>query len=194
MTVGSCLAIARKHSEIAVGGLFGVMVAQTIGYGLVFDFSFFLRNLSVAGGLLMLLAEASSKRKSLFAGLPSLSETDKSTYLQLFGRILLVFLFISFSMNGEFSLLRVAVSVIALIGCIMVVIGFKAKMTAWFLVTFLCISNVVLNNWWSLHHNHPRRDFLKYDFFQTLSIMGGFLLLANLGAGEYSYDEKKKNF
>ncbi|KAI8895051.1 SURF4 family-domain-containing protein [Globomyces pollinis-pini] len=195
MLIGSILAILKKHSEIAVAGLGGVIISQWIGYGLIFDSNFFFRNLSVAGGLLMLLADAySSKKKKLFAGLPSLNQTDKSTYLQLFGRILLVFLFLSFVFTGEFSILRLVVSIVGLIGCVMVVIGFKAKYTAWILITILSISNVLLNNWWSLHHAHPRRDFLKYDFFQTLSIMGGFLLLANLGAGGISVDEKKKNF
>ncbi len=164
----------------------------------------------------MLLADAySGQKKKIFAGLPTVNERDKSTYLQLFGRILLVFLFLTFVFSGEFSILRLIVSVVGLIGCVMVVIGFKAKYTAWILITILCVSNVVLNNWWSLHHGHPKRfplrnllicrDFLKYDFFQTLSIMGGFLLLANLGAGGISVDgtlphnpnshiENKKNF
>lgn len=158
MLIGSVLAIAKKHTEIAVAGLGAVIVSQWIGYGLLFDSNFFLRNLSVAGGLLMLLADSySSQRKQLFAGLPSLNETDKSTYLQLFGRILLVFLFLTFVFSGEFSVLRLVVSVVGLIGCVMVVIGFKAKYTAWILITLLSVSNVFLNNWWTLHHAHPKR-------------------------------------
>ncbi|KAI9017070.1 SURF4 family-domain-containing protein [Gaertneriomyces semiglobifer] len=195
MTTGSLMAIAKKNTEYAVGLLFFVIISQSLGYGLLFDSAFFFRNLSVAGGLFMLLADSmASKRRTIFAGLPSLNENDKATYLQLLGRVLLVFLFLSFIFAGEFSALRLGVSLVAFAGCIMVVVGFKAKYSAWMLVAFLSISNVVLNNWWNLHHNHPQRDFLKYDFFQTLSIMGGFLLLTNLGPGGLSMDEKKKAF
>ncbi|KAJ3415480.1 hypothetical protein HDV05_004922 [Chytridiales sp. JEL 0842] len=196
MITCSCMAIAKKYTEYAVAGLFAVVLSQSLGYGLLFDSSFLFRTLSVCGGLLMLLADAmnSSKRRTIFAGLPTLSETDRTTYIQLFGRILLVFLFMSFIFAGELSMIRLVVALISFVGCIMVVIGFKAKWSAWMLITFLSISNVVLNNWWTLHHNHPKRDFQKYDFFQTLSIMGGFLLLVNLGPGGLSMDEKKKNF
>jgi hypothetical protein len=119
---------------------------------MIFDANFFFRNLSVIGGLLMLLADAyHSKRKNLFAGLPTLNETDKSMYIQLTGRILLVFLFLSNIFTGQFTALRVVVSIVGLIGCVMVVIGFKAKYSAWMMIAFLSLSNVVLNNWWSLH-------------------------------------------
>ncbi|KAI8799712.1 SURF4 family-domain-containing protein [Cladochytrium replicatum] len=196
MLVASTLAVARRYTEYAVAGLSLVVVAQSIGYGFIFDSSFFFRALSVVGGLLMLLADAfaSSKRKVIFAGLPSINETDKNAYIQLFARILLVGLFLSFIVQGEFTFLRLTVSAIALVGCVMVVVGFKARWSAWMLVAFLSIFNVVLNSWWNLPEAHPQRDFLKYDFFQTLSIVGGFLLLVNLGPGGLSVDEKKKNF
>ncbi|KAG9548831.1 SURF4-domain-containing protein, partial [Aureobasidium melanogenum] len=51
MTVSSFMIIVRKHSEYAVAGLFGVVITQALGYGLIFDLNFFLRNLSVMGGL-----------------------------------------------------------------------------------------------------------------------------------------------
>lgn len=57
MTVGSLMAIAKKWTTMSVGLLTGVVVLQSIGYGLVFDFNFFFRNLSLIGGLLMLLSE-----------------------------------------------------------------------------------------------------------------------------------------
>lgn len=85
MLVGSVLAIAKKHTEYAVGGLFIVMLSQAFGYGLAFDFNFFVRNLSILGGLLMLLADyyMSTKKKTLFAGIPSVSENDRTVYLQV---------------------------------------------------------------------------------------------------------------
>ena len=36
MLVGSYMVVARKHTEIGVGALLGVVVAQAIGYGIVF--------------------------------------------------------------------------------------------------------------------------------------------------------------
>ncbi|KAK9768676.1 ER-derived vesicles protein erv29 [Basidiobolus ranarum] len=192
MIIGSIMAITKKHTQYAVIGLFAVVISQTLGYDLLFDFKFFLRNLSLIGGLLMLLADAFHKRQTSFAGLPSVSEIDKSTYFQLAGRILLIFLFLSFVFAGELTLLRVISSIVGFIACTMVVVGFKAKLSAMFLVLFLSIFNVLINNWWSIHHAHPSRDFVKYDFFQTLSVMGGLMLLVSMGPGGLSVDEQKK--
>lgn len=197
LTMLSCsiLAVSKMHTEYACAGLAFVVISQAIGYGLVFDLKFFARNISVIGGLLMLCADSSlSKRKKLFAGLPNVNENEKSAYILLAGRILLVFLFAGFAFGGELSPLRIFVTAVSAVGCVMVVLGFKAKWSAWILITFLSISNVLLNNWWSLHHTHPQKDFQKYDFFQTLSVVGGFLLLVNLGPGGISMDEKKKSF
>ncbi|KAL7420004.1 ER-derived vesicles protein erv29 [Cryptotrichosporon argae] len=192
MLGGSFGVITKRFPEASVFALLGVVVAQGVGYGLLFDLSFFLRNLSVIGGLLMVLSDSLSSKKKLFAGLPSLSETDRRKYFQLAGRILLIFLFIGFIFQGNWSFARVLVSVVGLGACIMVAVGFKAKWSASFLVALLSIFNVFINNWWSVHAAHPQRDFLKYDFFQTLSIVGGLLLLVNMGPGGISVDEKKK--
>lgn len=77
MLVGSGAVITKRHTEYAVGGLLGVVVIQAFGYGLIFDLNFFLRNLSVIGGLLMVFSDSMLTRKKLFAGLPSLSENDR---------------------------------------------------------------------------------------------------------------------
>nr|XP_019047139.1 hypothetical protein I302_03746 [Kwoniella bestiolae CBS 10118]OCF26069.1 hypothetical protein I302_03746 [Kwoniella bestiolae CBS 10118] len=192
MLAGSFGVIGKKYPDYSVFCLLGVVVAQGLGYGLLFDLSFFLRNLSVIGGLLMVLSDSLQNKKKLFAGLPSISETDRRKYFQLAGRILLIFLFIGFIFQGSWSFARVIVSIVGLGACIMVAVGFKAKWSATFLVVLLSVFNVFINNWWSVHSAHPQRDFLKYDFFQTLSIVGGLLLLVNIGPGGFSVDEKKK--
>ncbi|ORY04813.1 SURF4-domain-containing protein [Basidiobolus meristosporus CBS 931.73] len=192
MLTGSFMAITKKHTKFAAAGLFCTVISQTLAYNFLFDFKFFLHNLSLIGGLLMLLAEAYHKRQTGFAGLLSVPEFDKSTYFQLAGRILLIFLFLSLVFAGEMTPLRILFSVVGLIACAMVVVGFKAKWSAMFLVLFLSIFNVVINNWWTIHQNHPNRDFVKYDFFQILSVMGGFMLLVSMGPGGLSVDEQKK--
>ena len=82
------------------------------------------------------------------------------------------------------TIARALVSLIGLAACIMVAVGYKAKLSALFLVVFLSIINLFMNNFWSVHSAHPQRDFLRYDFFQTLSIVGGLMLLVNMGAGQ----------
>ncbi|KAL6891175.1 SURF4 family domain-containing protein [Trichoderma longibrachiatum] len=207
----SFLVIVRKYSDYAVAGLMSVVVIQAFGYGLIFDLNFFLRNLSVIGGLLMVLSDSWVRKTKAFAGLPTLDEKDKKMYFQLAGRVLLIFLFIGFVFSGEWSFWRVLVCFLGAGACVMVVVGFKAKYSATLLVVILSVFNLLVNNFWTvgaivslppflqlicsstqLHEHHPHKDFAKYDFFQILSIVGGLLLLVNSGPGQFSIDEKKK--
>ncbi|GAW21636.1 hypothetical protein EKO27_g2069 [Xylaria grammica] len=188
----STLVIIRKYSDYAVAGLMGVVVTQALGYGLIFDLNFFLRNLSVIGGLVMVLSDSWVRKTKAFAGLPTLDEKDKKMYFQLAGRVLLIGLFIGFVFSGEWTIWRIVVSAIGFVACVMVVVGFKAKFSATLLVVILSVFNLLVNNFWTLHEHHPHKDFAKYDFFQILSIVGGLLLLVNSGPGQFSIDEKKK--
>jgi ER-derived vesicles protein len=150
MTVSSIAIIIRKHSEYAVMGLVGVVVTQALGYGLIFDLNFFLRNLSVVGGLLMVLSDSWVRKKFAPAGLPQLDEKDRKMYVQLAGRVLLIFLFVGFIFAGEWSIWRVIVSLFGFGACIMVVVGFKAKFSAVLLVLILSIFNLLVNNFWTV--------------------------------------------
>merc|ERR1712230_250579 len=192
MSVCSVLVIMRRYGEYAVGGLLSVVVVQALGYGLIFDLNFFLRNLSVVGGLLMVLSDSWVRKKFAPAGLPQLDEKDRKMYFQLAGRVLLIFLFIGFVFAGDWTPGRVAVIAVGAVACVMVAVGFKAKWSAIILVMILSIFNILVNNFWTLHPHHPHKDFAKYDFFQILSIVGGLLLLVNMGPGQVSFDEKKK--
>lgn len=150
MVACSALVIARKYSEYAVGGLIFVVVTQALGYGLIFDVNFFLRNLSVMGGLLMVLSDSWVRKTQVFAGLPQLEEKDRKMYFQFAGRVLLIFLFVGFVFSGSWSIGRVIVSIVGLIACVMVVVGFKAKWSATLLVVILSVFNVLVNNFWTV--------------------------------------------
>src|SRR5437667_5523934 len=109
------------------------------------------RNLSVIGGLLMVLSDSLHRRKIAFAGLPELSDPSSTnrTYFQLAGRVLLIFLFLGFVFRGDsWNASRIAFSVFGLLACVMVAVGFKAKYSAMFLVTLLSVLNVLINNFW----------------------------------------------
>lgn len=77
MLSASFCVVSKRYTEYAVGGLLGVVVLQGLGYGLIFNLDFFLRNLSLIGGLFMVFSDSIVSRKTPFAGLPSLSENDR---------------------------------------------------------------------------------------------------------------------
>lgn len=146
----SILVISRRYSEYAVAGLIGVVITQALGYGLIFDLNFFLRNLSVMGGLLMVLSDSWVRKSKTFAGLPEIDEKDRKMYFQLAGRVLLIFLFIGFVSSGTWTVWRLIVAFFGAVACVMVVVGFKAKFSAIMLVVILSVFNILVNNFWTV--------------------------------------------
>jgi len=192
--LGCCvLVLSRKYVNYACFALFGIIALQTVAYSILWDLKFLLRNLALAGGVILLLAESKAEGKSLFAGLPSLGENTNRTYLQLSGRILLVFMFLTL-LRFEFSFLMLLQNLVGTALIVLITVGYKTKLASLILVGWLTALNLYFNAWWNIPDFKPMRDFLKYDFFQTLSVVGGLLLVVALGPGGYSMDEHKKNW
>lgn len=142
---------------------------QTVAYSILWDIHFLLRNFALIGALLLVVAESRVEGRSLFAGVPSLGENKPKNFLQLTGRILLAFMFITL-LRFEFSVLQIIQDIFGSILMVFVTIGYKTKLSALALVLLLSMLNLYYNAWWSIPSHKPLRDFLKYDFFQVCLI------------------------
>ncbi|XP_033227584.1 surfeit locus protein 4 homolog [Belonocnema kinseyi] len=192
--LGGCvMVIGRFKVSIACGVLLFIVVLQTFAYSILWDMHFLFRNLALIGALALVLAEARSDSRSLFAGVPSLGENRPKNILQLAGRILLAFMFITL-IRFEVSFLQILLDIVGSILMLLVCIGYKTKLSALLLVLLLSSLNFYHNAWWTIPDYKPLRDFLKYDFFQTLSVVGGLLMIVSLGPGGVSMDEHKKKY
>ena len=156
-------------------------------------FTFPYRNLALTGGLVLLLAEVSGEVKTMFAGLPSMGGSHRQSYMQLAGRILVIFMFLTL-ISLDLSPLRILELVIGSALLLCVAVGYKTKLAALVLVLWLTTLNLILNAFWTVPANRYMRDFMKYDFFQTLSVIGGLLFVVALGPGGVSLDEHKKEW
>ncbi|KAH0564305.1 surfeit locus protein 4 homolog isoform X1 [Cotesia glomerata] len=192
--LGGCvMVIGRFKVSIACGALFFIVVLQTLAYNILWDIQFLFRNLALIGALLLVLAESRVEGRSLFAGVPTLGENKPKNYLQLAGRILLAFMFVTL-IRFEISFMQITQDIIGGILMVFVTVGYKTKLSALLLVLMLSALNMYHNAWWTIPDHRPLRDFLKYDFFQTLSVVGGLLMIVSLGPGGVSMDEHKKQW
>jgi hypothetical protein len=92
--------------------------------------------MSLCGALLLLLAECRVEGRSLFAGVPTMGENKPKTYMQLTGRILLVFMFATV-LRFDLNILQIIQNVIAIVLMGAVTIGYKTKLSALLLVVWL---------------------------------------------------------
>ncbi|XP_011820870.1 PREDICTED: surfeit locus protein 4 isoform X6 [Mandrillus leucophaeus] len=134
-----------------------------------------------------------SRNFSMFAGVPTMRESSPKQYMQLGGRVLLVLMFMTL-LHFDASFFSIVQNIVGTALMILVAIGFKTKLAALTLVVWLFAINVYFNAFWTIPVYKPMHDFLKYDFFQTMSVIGGLLLVVALGPGGVSMDEKKKEW
>lgn len=192
--LGGCvLVLLQKKVPVAVGTLFFIVLLQTFAYSILLDFHFLMRNLALVGALLLVLADSHQEARTVFAGIPSLGENKPKNYMQLAGRSLIAFMYITL-LRFEISVLQVIQDVLGAILMVLVTIGYKTKLSALILVIVLSSINFYYNCWWTFPADIPMRDFLKYDFFQTLSVIGGLLMIVLRGPGSVSMDQLKKNW
>lgn len=191
--VGCVLVLTRKFVPYACFGLFGIIFLQTIVYNIMWELKFLMRNLALGGGLMLLLAESRSDGKSMFAGVPTAGGNSPRQYMQLGGRILLILMFMTL-LRFNADAFTIFQDIFGLGLMLLVTVGFKTKLAALTLFFWLLIINLIQNAFWKIPSYRPLHDFLKYDFFQTLSVMGGLLLVVALGPGGVSMDEHKKKW
>lgn len=131
-----------------------------------------------------------------------MGDNKPKNFMQLAGRILLAFMFITL-IRFELSFFQIVQDIVGSTLMVLVtgetfylivdnltyqmisiLVGYKTKLSALILVALLTVLNLYHNAWWTIPSYKPLRDFLKYDFFQTLSVIGGLLMIVNLGPGE----------
>ncbi|ETZ23059.1 DoxX family protein [Pedobacter sp. V48] len=87
------------------------------------------------------------------------------------------------------SLLVPFFCILALMGGISILLGYKAKLGAWIIVVFLVPVTLMMHNFWAVSELQLKQMQLAM-FMKNLSLLGGALLIAYFGAGPLSLDHK----
>ena len=121
-----------------------------------------------------------------------------NSLILLVARILLAFIFILsgwgkfFAIDGTAgyiasvglpaaTLLAWAAAIFELAGGIAILVGFRTREVAWALAAFSVFTGFAV-------HFHPADQMPMINFMKNLAMAGGFLALANAGAGAFSLD------
>jgi len=87
------------------------------------------------------------------------------------------------------SLLVPFSGILALIGGISILLGYKAKLGAWIIVVFLVPVTLMMHNFWAASDLQVKQMQLAM-FMKNLSLLGGALLITYFGPGPLSMDHK----
>ncbi len=127
-------------------------------------------------------------------------------YLVLLGRILYSSIFVM-AAPGHFSAKTIAFAagkgvpiaslavplsgVIAFLGGMSIILGYKAKLGAWLIVLFLVPVTIMIHNFWAIS-DPVQAQIQQVNFMKNLSMLGAAFLIAHFGSGPMSLDARKK--
>jgi putative oxidoreductase len=96
------------------------------------------------------------------------------------------------SQGVPFATLMVPLSgVMAIVGGLSILLGYKAKVGAWLIIGFLIPVTIMMHAFW--HFNEPVEHQVQMTmFFKNTAMLGAAFLIAWFGAGPLSIDEKLK--
>ena len=79
-------------------------------------------------------------------------------------------------------------ALVEIAGAVMVIIGFKTRYAAAALMVFTAVALYIAHDFWNL--SGPARNTQMIQAWKNLSIIGGLLVLAGIGPGRFSVDER----
>jgi putative oxidoreductase len=81
--------------------------------------------------------------------------------------------------------------VIALVGGLSILLGYRAKIGAWLIALFLIAVTPMLHNFWTVA-DPMARQMQMIMFMKNVSMLGAALVISQFGAGPWSLDNRKK--
>jgi len=82
-----------------------------------------------------------------------------------------------------------AAGVLAILGGLSVLLGYRARLGAWLLVAFLVPVTLAMHKFWGISDPAAAQVQLAH-FMKNVSMLGAALLIANFGAGPLSLDSR----
>ena len=151
-------------------------------------------------------------RENYMASSSNISARSQSSSLAaaapvvLLGRLLFAMIFvmsgpmhfssqtIAYAASQGIPLASIAVplsGVLALAGGLSIVLGFHARIGAWLIVLFLAGVTPMMHKFWGV--TDPMMHQMQFIMFmKNVSMMGGALLISQLGSGPWSLDARRK--
>jgi len=81
--------------------------------------------------------------------------------------------------------------IIAFLGAVSIIIGYKAKIGAWLLVLYLLPVTFMMHNFWAVT-DPMMQQMQMVSFMKNISMLGGALIISYWGAGPMSLDNKSE--
>jgi putative oxidoreductase len=79
--------------------------------------------------------------------------------------------------------------IIAFLGGMSILLGFKSRIGAWLLIIFLIPVTLFMHHFWTFQ-DPASYQMQKVNFMKNLSLIGASLLISYFGSGPYSIDRK----